>query len=368
MTDINPCRVAIIYGGKSGEHEISLLSAHSVLKHIDRKRYQVTPIGVDKLGHWHQNITEEILLPTQSRLEIKGNNSTPINAPLNNADKQAFDVIFPIMHGPLYEDGCLQGLLELSNIPYVGCGVLSSALAMDKVISKQLLATAGIPVVPFIPIALVQWQQQPQVVLDQIQTQLQFPLFVKPANLGSSVGAHKVKSIEQLKTAINDAFQYDHKILIEKAINAREIEIGLIENIEQSDKPLASVIGEIVVNPKYEFYNYTAKYLDPDSIDLQIPAVLDQHQAEKIRNYAQQAFVTLNCNGYARADFLVDRQSGAIYFSEMNTIPGFTNMSMFPLMWDKSGLSYSDLITKLIELARLRNQRQQSIKREWHPK
>lgn len=354
-------RVALLYGGKSGEHEISLLSAHSVLNNLNPKDYKVTPIGIDKQGNWYQNAVEEILDPHKNQLAIKGLHSTLIT----QLNKNDYDVIFPMMHGPLYEDGCLQGLLQLTEIPYVGCGVLSSALGMDKSISKQLAKAAGIPVVPFITINFLQWQQQPDKFLEKVASQLNFPVFVKPANLGSSVGTHKVKSKEQLKNAIQDALQYDHKILVEKAVNAREIEIGIIENSENPDQPSVSVIGEIIVNPKYEFYDYTAKYLDPAAIDLQIPATLESMQIEKIQFYAQQAFIALDCYGYARADFLVDKQSGAIYFSELNTIPGFTKMSMFPLMWMHSGLSYPELLTRLIELAKMRNKHQKGIKREW---
>jgi D-alanine-D-alanine ligase len=357
----NRMRVAVMYGGKSGEHEVSILSASSVIGHLDPTKYEVIPVGIDKEGQWNRNTLDDVYDRESHQLRIQNHFSKPITT-LRSDD---CDVIFPVLHGPLYEDGCLQGQLELIGLPYVGSGVLASAMAMNKYMTKRLAETMGIPVVPYQSLSAVDWQSHRQDCVALIEREIGYPLFVKPDNLGSSVGIHKVKHADELAAAMDDALQYDHKILIEKALNAREIEIAVIENYEIVSQPLCSVIGEIILDKKYEFYDYTAKYLDPESLCLQIPAEISETQANQIREYAQKVFTLIACEGYARVDFFIEKISGQVYFNELNTIPGFTTMSMFPLLWTKTSLPYSDLLDRLISLACFRHQKTQQIKRQW---
>jgi D-alanine-D-alanine ligase len=366
-------RVAVLYGGRSGEHEVSLQSAASVINHLDRDRFEIVPVAIDKQGRWHLN---DVSL-------IEGKKSLPVFKdaprvvlPPNSADTsalvclggsgeaKAIDVVFPVVHGPLCEDGTIQGLLELADIPYVGCGVLASAVAMDKEVAKRLARDAGLPIVPYVSLKHERWKKQKQQSAEQIQKQLGYPVFVKPANLGSSVGVHKVKEPGGLGAALENAFEYDTKVLIELAVNGREIEVSVLENPDSGADPLVSVPGEI--DPTHEFYSYEAKYLDEKGATLIIPAKLDAEQTRRVQDVARRAFSALECEGMARVDTFLDRRSGEIFFNELNTIPGFTSISMYPKLWEASGISYQELLSKLVDLAISRYKRKRALIREFH--
>jgi len=352
-------KVGIIFGGKSGEHEVSIVSATSVAKALDPSRYEVTMIGIDKTGRWslpdqkniltHKNVRElklsqesktVSLVPFQSDRQFLSMNNSVANTPTH------FDVIMPILHGTYGEDGTIQGLLELASLPYVGSGVLGSALGMDKDASKRLFHAANIPVVPWITLRKHEFQKNADKYLKQIENEFGFPFFVKPANMGSSVGVHKVKTKAEAADKINDAFLYDTKILVEKAISARELEVSILGNHE----PKASIVGEII--PTHEFYSYEAKYLDENGAHLKIPAEnISPEMTQKIQNLACQAFQALECRGLARVDFFLDKTTGELYLNEINTIPGFTSISMYPKLWEASGLTYPKLLDQLIQLA-----------------
>ncbi len=377
MNSINPkIKVAVLYGGRSGEHEISLQSAASVVRHLDTQYFDIVPIGIDKQGHWHLNDMQQItcddslktmplttrnaeLLPSPAcvakrELVVRNTDATP---------EKIFDVVFPVMHGTLCEDGTLQGLLELADVPYVGAGVLASAVAMDKDVSKRLVAAAGIPVPPFAAIKKGAWDSNPDGYLQGISQALGYPVFVKPANTGSSVGIHKVKNADELLAAITDAFLYDTKVLVEKALNIREIELSVLENPEYGNPPLVSVAGEVV--PTHEFYSYEAKYLDENGADLLIPAPLSAEKMQEAQTMAANIFELLECEGMARIDMFMDKETGALYFNEANTLPGFTSISMYPKLWEASGILYPQLLTHLVKLALARYERKQTLKRDW---
>jgi D-alanine-D-alanine ligase len=264
----------------------------------------------------------------------------------------------------LCEDGTIQGLLELADVPYVGCGVLASAVAMDKEMAKRVARDAGIPIVPYISLRHAQWKKDEQSAAARIERELGYPVFVKPANLGSSVGVHKVGEASALNAALEDAFRYDVKVLVEVAIDAREIELAVLENGERGGAPLVSVPGEI--NPIHEFYSYEAKYLDENGAELIIPAKLDPEQTKAVQEIGRNAFSAIECEGMARVDLLMDRSSGEFYFNELNTIPGFTSISMYPKMWEASGIGYRELLSRLIELAISRHERKRKLVREYH--
>jgi D-alanine-D-alanine ligase len=368
-------RVAVLYGGRSGEHEVSLRSAASVIRNLDSSRFEVIPIAIDKEGKWHLNSLEllenagsvlpvfkdspEVVLPPNPN---DGNTALAALSSVGGA-RTPIDVVFPVMHGPLCEDGTIQGLLELADVAYVGCGVLASAVGMDKDVAKRLARDAGIPIVPFITVRKGGWEKDPVRLVEQTQRELGFPVFVKPANMGSSVGVHKVKEASQLEAALKDAFKYDVKVLIERGIDAREIELSALENPVLGQPPLVSVPGEI--KPTHEFYSYESKYIDENGAHLMIPAKLDAEQTERVQKLAREIFTTLECEGMARVDLFLDRKSGVFYLNEINTLPGFTSISMYPKMWEASGLSYRDLLTKLIELAVARHARKRALAREY---
>ena|SRR3990167_3977190 len=352
-------RVGVLFGGRSGEHEISLMSAKEVLGALDPNKYEAIPIAVTKTGSWILSSPDALtkladssptfsLLPEpmhQALLPLENKVITQ-----NPTKLQPIDVIFPLIHGTYGEDGCVQGLLELANIPYVGSGVLGSALGMDKVIMKTVFRQGGLAIPDFIWCWRSQWQNNPDVIKKEIDTKLHYPIFVKPANLGSSVGISKVKSPDQLKAAMDLAAKYDRKIIIEAGIDgAREIEIAILGN----QQPKASIAGEIF--SANEFYDYDAKYLNDRSYT-QIPADLPGSIVSKLQTLAIQAFQLINCEGLARVDFLMRKSDSAIFISEINTLPGFTQISMYPKLWEASGISYSNLIDKLIELALERHQ------------
>jgi D-alanine-D-alanine ligase len=357
-------RVGIVFGGRSAEHEVSLQSAKNIIDAIDTNKYELVLIGIDKQGQWHLDEQSRFLLPiTESGLPellITGENLALIPGRQNNqvvaisGEKRlgSLDVIFPVLHGPFGEDGTIQGLLKLANVAFVGAGVLGSAIGMDKDVMKRLLRDAGIPIVRFI---VASRYSSKQIGFDEAQARLGLPLFIKPANLGSSVGISKVKNREEFERAVREAFRYDHKVLIEECIKGREIECSVLGN----DKPIASVPGEIL--PRHEFYSYEAKYLDENGAALEIPAKLPLETSEHIRQLAIKTFTVLCCEGMARVDFFL-RNGKEIIVNEINTIPGFTRISMYPKLWEATGISYSELIDRLIQLALERFQREQRLR------
>ncbi|WDZ51361.1 D-alanine--D-alanine ligase [Acinetobacter vivianii] len=344
--------VGIIFGGKSTEHEVSLQSAKNIVDAINKDKFNVTLIGIDKNGIWHLNESTHFLLnsdnPSLISLHQSGRNIAFI--PGKNEEQiiefqektlSQLDVIFPIVHGTLGEDGSLQGLLKMVNLPFVGSQVLSSAMCMDKDITKRLLRDAGLNITPFIKLAK---KNRKNISFEIASSQLGCPLFVKPANQGSSVGVNKVTSPEEFEAALETAFTYDNKILIEQGIDGREIECAVIGN----DEPSASVCGEIELEDS--FYSYDTKYINDKGATVTIPANIPDEISEKIREISIKAYEVLECTGLARVDVFLTK-NGEIFINEINTLPGFTNISMFPKLWEVSGLNYSDLITRLIELA-----------------
>jgi D-alanine-D-alanine ligase len=367
-------RVAILYGGRSGEHEVSLQSAASVINHLDRSRFEIVPVAIDKQGRWHLN--DISLLEGKKSLPVFKDTPKVVLAPnpadtstgsaliqLGGGQEKGIDVVFPVLHGPLCEDGTIQGLLELADVPYVGCGVLASAVAMDKEVAKRLARDAGLPIVPYVSLKHERWKKEKQQSAEQIQKELGYPVFVKPANLGSSVGVHKVKEPGGLSAALENAFEYDTKVLVEVAVNAREIEVSVLENPETGADPLVSVPGEI--NPAHEFYSYEAKYFDEKGAELIIPAKLEVEQTKRVQDIAKKAFLTIECEGMARVDLLLERTSGKLFFNELNTIPGFTSISMYPKMWEASGIPYTELLSRLVDLAISRHKRKKALVREF---
>jgi D-alanine-D-alanine ligase len=368
-------RVAVLYGGRSGEHEVSLQSAASVINYLDRDRFEIVPVAIDKQGRWHLN--DISLLEGKKSLPVF-KNAPKVVLPPNPADTdggsalirlgedgeaRGIDVVFPVMHGPLCEDGTIQGLLELADLPYVGCGVLASAIAMDKDVAKRVARDAGIPIVPYVSFQHEVWKKEKQSLAKSIEEQLGYPVFVKPANLGSSVGVHKVKEPSGLNAALEDAFNYDRKVLVEAAVNAREIEVSVLENLEAGADPLVSIPGEI--DPAHEFYSYKAKYLDEKGAELIIPAKLDPEETKRAQDIGRKAFTVLECEGMARVDLFLDRTSGEFFFNELNTIPGFTSISMYPKLWEASGIGYQELLSKLVDLAISRHEKKKTLVREF---
>ena len=342
-------RIGVLFGGRSGEHEVSLASAASVIRGLDPDKYEAVPIGITKDGHWlvgtgAQKMLPEVLRGGQ-RVMMTADPSDALLVRLDGSGGgQRVDVVFPVMHGTFGEDGTIQGLLDLAGLPYVGAGVLGSAIGMDKDVSKRLLQVAKIPVVPWITVQRAEWEQTPDEIQAAIEEKFKYPVFVKPATLGSSVGMTKVHSGEELEGALHLASEFAMKILVEKSVSAREIEVSVLGNQD----PKASIPGEIV--PHREFYDYAAKYLE-EGTQLLIPAKLSPAQVKKIQKYAVDAFRALELTGMARVDFFLEKEGGKIYLNEVNTIPGFTSISMYPKLWEASGIPFRGLIDKLIELA-----------------
>ncbi|MGD8398176.1 MAG: D-alanine--D-alanine ligase family protein [Anaerolineae bacterium] len=355
---VDKIKVGLIFGGRSGEHEISLLSARGVLGAIDRDKYEVVPIGITKEGRWLaagdplealtsgqvEASNPAALLPEPSQRGLMRLEDRADERSLRAVPVSEIDVAFPILHGPYGEDGTVQGLLELAGIPYVGAEVTASAVGMDKALFKDVMGAHGLPVVPHLVVKRKAWERDPATVLDRAEVEIGYDCFVKPANLGSSVGITKAHNRDELLAALNEAARYDRKLIVERAVDAREIEVSVLGN----DEPAASVPGEIV--PCNEFYDYAAKYLDGES-ELLIPAPIPPQTADEIRRLAVEAYLAIDCAGMARADFLLDRRSGKVFVNEVNTIPGFTPISMYPKLWEASGISYSELIDRLIQLA-----------------
>lgn len=378
MKPTDKIRVAVLFGGRSAEHEVSLQSAKNVIHNLDTAHFEVVPIGVDKQGNWflgHDVFTNSLEQNTVHRLEQETRAwFTPewVGTPVESAGKAMtaqtsklpkFDVVFPAMHGSFCEDGTLQGLLELANLPYVGAGVLSSAVGMDKDVSKRLAINAGINVAPYVVIKNDVWKLNPKRFIKIIEEKINYPVFVKPANTGSSIGITKVKTASELTPAIEEAFRFDTKVLVEKALNVQELEIAVLESLDNSDEPIVSVVGEI--KPNHEFYSYDAKYLDENGADLLIPANASKDIQEKARTIAKELFIVLDCEGMARVDLFLDKDSNEIYFNEINTLPGFTKISMYPKLMAASGVEYADLLTHLIQLAMKRHQCKNKLSRSY---
>ncbi|MGA3210350.1 MAG: D-alanine--D-alanine ligase family protein [Terriglobales bacterium] len=382
-------RVGVLFGGRSGEHEVSLRSAASVIEAIDKTKYEVVPIGITKDGRWLAPADSQALLSGKTTAEcqalagkpnetecavgtllsavgaqsgVKSTEVLPIGkdgGPLSGSSGNV-DIIFPVLHGTFGEDGTVQGLFELADIAYVGAGVLGSAAGMDKDLMKRLFREAGLPIVKHETVLRLDWEHSPRKVQRRIETSLTYPVFVKPANLGSSVGISKAHEASELRKAMDEAAQYDRKIIVEQSVGgkrakARELECSVLGN----DQPEASVIGEVV--PHKEFYDYTAKYLEQGS-EMFIPARITKSQAKQVRGLAVRAFLVTECAGMGRVDFLMDPRSQRIYVNEINTIPGFTSISQYPKLWAASGLPFPRLIDRLIDLGlerhreKLRNQ------------
>ena len=360
--EIEKIKVGLIFGGRSGEHEVSFCSASSIIKAIDKDKYTVVPIGITKEGKWISPQDSELALQSG---KIEGKNTVILlndsfskslvcidnNQKLDKSSAlEKLDVIFPILHGPYGEDGTIQGLLELANIPYVGAGVASSAISMDKELMKTIFKQKGLPVLKWLTIKRKEWQKDKEKILSLIQNGFEYPLFVKPTNLGSSVGITKVHKKEELEKAIDLASSYDRKILIEEGLEeAREIECSVLGN----DEPQTSVVGE--VKPAGEFYDYDSKYIDKET-QLIVPADLPDGVSRKVQEIALRAFKAVDAAGMARVDFFVSKKENKIYLSEINTIPGFTSVSMYPRLWEASGIPYPELIDRLIQLALERHQ------------
>ena len=364
-------RIGFLYGGRSGEHDVSLCSAASVFSALDRNKYYVTAIGIDRDGRWYVQDKPQII-PDKDfgrKMALKKSGTWLVNHfeqknklhlyNLKNKNKEVVvDVVIPVLHGTFGEDGTLQGLLELAMVPYVGADVIGSAVGMDKDVAKRLLNEAGIPVVPSVTVSKQQWQDNTKIISKIALAKLGLPLFVKPVCAGSSVGVKKVKKKELLAKAMNFAFQFDTRVMIERAVDCREIECAVLGN----ENPAASVLGEII--PHHEFYSYEAKYLDPEGAALKIPAQVKASLADKIRETALEGYMALGCSSMARVDFFLDKKTGKFYLNEINTLPGFTSISMYPKLWEATGLKYSDLLNKLIELALDRHRKKLEIKTE----
>jgi len=364
-------RVGVVFGGRSGEHEVSLMSAASIMRTLVSAGYDVVPIGIDKGGRW--------LLPASTDAALQGileSGSQPVSM-LPQPGQQGLvrlepgrgtlglaariDVVFPALHGTYGEDGAIQGLLEMADIPYVGAGVLASAVGMDKEVQKRLFRQAGIPVLDFKMVQRTRFGREPDVVIDEIERQFGYPCFIKPCNLGSSVGVTKAKDRPGLKAALEDASLYDRRLLVEQAAqDAREIECSVLGN----DDPIASMPGEIL--PAREFYDYMAKYHDSRS-RTEVPARLPKDTIEEVRDLATRCFRVIDCCGMARVDFFVSRNDYSVVVNEINTIPGFTKISMYPKMWEASGISYPELLTRLVDLALERHAEKNRRVTEYRP-
>jgi D-alanine-D-alanine ligase len=338
-------RVGLVFGGKSGEHEVSVRSAKSIYEALDKQKYEVELLGVDKKGGWHR--IDRTWLPEGTEMKTLPGGGKHIAV-----QEEKVDVFFPIVHGTFGEDGCIQGLFELLNVAYVGAGVLGSALGMDKEVQKRLLQQADIRVAKYISL-------RSTTSLKNLRIPLKFPVFVKPANMGSSVGISRVNRIQDLENSVREAFKYDTKVLIEDYVPGREIEISVLGN----DKPIASLPGEVI--PKgHEFYNYEAKYIDEDGAELLIPAKLRKPKIKEIQNLAVKTFKILECAGMARVDMFL-KPDGQLVLNEINTLPGFTSISMYPKLWEVSGVPYPQLLDRLIELALERKKKQDKLARSF---
>src|SRR5258708_5837831 len=353
-------RVGLVFGGRSGEHEVSLASANSVMANLDKNKYEIVPIAITKAGTWllgkepslltsaQQHVQENAVHEQSTAVTLTGDPTLRRLIPLHGnehlRENGNLDVIFPVLHGTYGEDGTLQGLLEMANVPYVGCGVLGAALGMDKEKMKMVFQAVGLPNVHYLVYRRNEWERSPETIMDAIEQRLSYPCFINPVNLGSSVGINKAHNRVELEHAMNVAAEFDRKIIIEHGINCRELECAVLGN----DEPIASVVGEVIASN--EFYDYNAKYIDNKS-EVVIPAEISQATAEEVRRQAVTSFLALDLSGLARVDFFLDKESGQVYINEVNTMPGCTQISMYPKLWEASGLSYRELLDRLIELA-----------------
>lgn len=336
----NRIKVGLVFGGKSGEHEVSVRSAASIFRALDKDKYEVSLVGINKLGGW--SVIKENWLPQGTEMKQLADGKREIKVADNH-----IDVFFPIVHGTYGEDGCLQGMFEIMDKAYIGAGVLGSAIGMDKDVMKRLLRDAGIPTAGF------------QIVKNgELAKIKKYPVFVKPVNMGSSVGISKAHNLDELKHALTEAFEYDTKVIIEEAVVGREIEVSVLGN----NDPIASIPGEI--KPTHEFYDYEAKYIDENGAALEIPAKLSQTEIKKIQSLAIKAFKVLECSGMARVDMFLT-PTGKVIINEINTLPGFTNISMYPKLWEASGISYSELLDRLIQLAIEKKKEKDRLKRSF---
>jgi D-alanine-D-alanine ligase len=374
----NKIRIGLVYGGRSGEHEVSLQTALAVLKAFDYDRYELIPFYITSKGQWRSGpllnappaaVTELQFSPTSVEGDVQEKQGASVSnallpvlqgmservltegSPVN--DGKPIDVMLPLLHGTFGEDGTIQGLFEMAGLPYVGAGVLASSVGMDKVAMKTMFAQAGLPQVGYRHFIRYQWKNNREQCLDNVE-ELGYPCFVKPANLGSSVGVSKARNRKELAVAVDEALRYDRKVIVEEFVDAREIEVSVLGN----DEPRASVPGEICSSN--EFYDYKAKYIDGKSV-MVIPAEIPPEVAESVRSMAVQAFRSIDGSGLCRADFFLRRSDGALFINEVNTLPGFTPFSMYPLMWKESGVSYRELLDTLIQLAIERHEERQSI-------
>lgn len=363
-TNGNPARkvrVAVLFGGQSDEHDVSLRSARTIMDALDADRYEIVPVGITRQGQWVADgdplkalqsvspmfalaagATEDGDAATTEVVQVGGSG-------LPAGLTETVDIVFPALHGPKGEDGTVQGMLELAGVPYIGSGVLGSAVAMDKAVTKNLLAQAGLPQVPWVQVLRRDWERDPEEIEALVTKRLGYPCFVKPANMGSSVGVGKARNPVELHTAMREAARFDRRIVIEQGVNAREIELAVLGN----DDPIVSVAGEVV--PAGEFYDYNAKYIDDDA-QLIIPAKLDRELLSYMQELAIDAFQALDLAGMARVDFFVERETDRVFINEVNTIPGFTSISMYPMLWEASGVPLAELVDRLVQLAVERNQ------------
>ncbi len=349
-------RIGVIFGGRSGEHEVSQKSARSVMAALDSEKYEVVMVGITKSGRWLTgNVAaaleagqDDVAQPAALLPDPQSSGLMQLNRsktrPASLSEVAQLDVIFPVLHGPYGEDGTVQGLLELAGLPYIGAGVVGSAVGMDKAIFKHVMVANDLPVLPWQLLLRSEWESDPEGALDKVEAALHYPLFSKPANLGSSVGIQKCQDRVSLRAGLEEAFSYDRRVVVEQGINGRELEVSVLGN----DDPIASVVGE--VRPIREFYDYVAKYVSDDS-ELDIPADISLEQSEMVRRLAVKAFRAIDCAGLGRVDFLLDKDDGRLYINEINTIPGFTQISMYPKLWEASGISYPELLDKLVALA-----------------
>lgn len=367
-------KVGVIFGGRSGEHEVSLNSAQSVIAALDPAKYDIVPIGISKNGRWltgdvmatlteGKTATHAALLPdpqASSLMQLNEDEAVSGLTAVGVTSSVQLDVLIPILHGPYGEDGTVQGLLELAGLPYVGAGVVGSAVGMDKAIFKHVMVANGLPILPWELVLKRDWLADETAVLDQIEAALNYPVFTKPANLGSSVGISKCRTRAELKAGLDEATRYDRRVVVEQGINVRELEVAVMGN----EKPIASIVGEI--RPRRDFYDYTAKYLAaPDSDDdseLIIPAAIDDALSDTVRQMALNAYQAIDCAGLGRVDLLLDTDNGRLYLNEINTIPGFTQISMYPKLWEASGIPYTELLDRLIDLALERYEEKASLK------
>lgn len=351
-------KLAIIFGGKSAEHEVSVISARNILKAIDKNKYSITLVGIDKNGNWISFNQKELLNSdaflgkTVNDLVIPFTKDKKFYLKFGKTKNKNIDVVFPVLHGPFGEDGTIQGLFKIYGVPFVGPSVLGSAVGMDKDVSKKLLKEAGLPVGKFL---VYEALEKNKISFEEVERILSLPLFVKPANLGSSVGISKIRDEKEFKKAIGIAFSYDNKIIIEEFIKGKEIECSVLGN----ENPIASTVGEII--PSHDFYSYEAKYLDEKGATMSIPANISEKLVKEFQSLAIKTFKTLCCEGMSRVDFFLT-ENDKIFVNEVNTIPGFTSISMYPKLWEKSGIPYSKLIDRLIDLAINRHKKENKLK------